>query len=462
MKRILSLLLVFLIITSVTFIGISCKNETSSETVAEVTEAETTAAETPAETTAKSEEPVTINFWQLASFQIDAWTKRKALYEAENPNVTINLVPIENQNLREIMDSVLASKSEDVDLFFYWGGGKTFEWANAGLIYDMTNIFKENNFYDKLLPMAKAFEYNGKSYCLPTDWQSAGYIYYNKGIFKEVGVDVPQNLDELFDVSKKLTDAGYLPLTFGVKVQWPQMRLYNLLLTRYMSKEDALKLIMWGWSKDKSVETAEIFRSEGSINALKMTRKFAEDGVIPKEAIPMDDNAARLAFTSGKAAMYSSGQWITSTLREEAPDMDLSWFNIPPNSEGFGAEMAADAGDALMIPAYVDEKKIPVIADILNKSLTKEYAMASYDVGYIPVANSVPIDSVKDILDPTVLEIVSAVDEFGSIPWIDVWTESAERNKNIYDTVDLVFQGVITPEEGAQSLYDVAVGSLNQ
>ena len=453
MKRILSLLIMIFIITSIVFLGISCKKEVSSESSAETTAAETTAV---------SKEPVTINFWQLASFQIDVWTERKALYEAENPNVTINLVPIENQNLREIMDSVLASKSEDVDLFFYWGGGKTFEWANAGLIYDMTDIFKENNFYDKLLPMAKAFEYNGKSYCLPTDWQSAGYIYYNKGIFKEVGVDVPKNLDELFDVSKKLTDAGYLPLTFGVKVQWPQLRLYNLLLTRFMSKEDALKLIMWGWSEDKSVETAEIFRSEGSINALKMTRKFAEDGVVPEEAMPMDDNAARLAFTSGKAAMYSSGQWITSTLREEAPEMDLSWFNIPPNAEGFSAEMCADAGDALMIPAFVDEKKIPIIADILNKSLTKEYAMASYKVGYVPVANSVPMESVKDMLDPTVLEIVSAVDEFGSIPWMDVWTESAERNKNIYDTIDLVFQGVITPEEGAQSLYDVAVGSLDQ
>jgi ABC-type glycerol-3-phosphate transport system substrate-binding protein len=52
---------------------------------------------------------------------------------------------------------------------------------------------------------------DGLNYCLSYDMVETG-IFYNKKIFREVGVDVPKNWDEFIDVMKKIKAAGHTPM----------------------------------------------------------------------------------------------------------------------------------------------------------------------------------------------------------------------------------------------------------
>ena len=43
---------------------------------------------------------------------------------------------------------------------------------------------------------------------------------HNKTIFEEVGVEVPETIDELEDVCDKLLEAGYVPFTLANGSKW--------------------------------------------------------------------------------------------------------------------------------------------------------------------------------------------------------------------------------------------------
>lgn len=52
---------------------------------------------------------------------------------------------------------------------------------------------------------------DGKSYCLTFDMVETG-VFYNKEIFREAGVTVPDNWEELLETMAKLEEAGHLPM----------------------------------------------------------------------------------------------------------------------------------------------------------------------------------------------------------------------------------------------------------
>ncbi|MCL5270004.1 MAG: ABC transporter substrate-binding protein [bacterium] len=52
---------------------------------------------------------------------------------------------------------------------------------------------------------------DGKAYCLSYDMVETG-IYYNKSIFRKVGLQAPRDWDEFLAVQRRLREAGYIPL----------------------------------------------------------------------------------------------------------------------------------------------------------------------------------------------------------------------------------------------------------
>jgi raffinose/stachyose/melibiose transport system substrate-binding protein len=79
----------------------------------------------------------------------------------------------------------------------------------TGVVKDLSN-----NAFLKNLGLLKGdindSSYNGKLYAFPIDFKSYG-VFYNKDIFKRLGLNVPKTHNELLDVAKKLKAAGVDP-----------------------------------------------------------------------------------------------------------------------------------------------------------------------------------------------------------------------------------------------------------
>lgn len=177
---------------------------------------------------------------------------------------------------------------------------------------------------------------NGKMYCITFDMIETG-IFYNKNIFKKVGVEVPKDWAEFITVQEKIKQAGYIPLLVGSTdiADWgmdlifdqvyggilPSLDLVKdpvreMSLPGYLDWDEIAFLAGKGYFTSRDPRFVETFR------ILKAWRKYW-----PKS---MSDNLAKL-FMTEKGAMWWSAS-VTVNRLERDPDVDFEWgiFYLPP------------------------------------------------------------------------------------------------------------------------------------
>ena len=86
------------------------------------------------------------------------------------------------------------------------------------IFLDITNEGLLNNFYDSAKVELIAFG-NGKAFAIPTNAWSMG-IFVNADMFKQNGIDIPENYDEIIAAANKFKEKGISPFVQGMKDSW--------------------------------------------------------------------------------------------------------------------------------------------------------------------------------------------------------------------------------------------------
>lgn len=178
---------------------------------------------------------------------------------------------------------------------------------------------------------------DGLMYCLSYDMVETA-IYYNKDIFREMGVAVPQSWEEFEAIMEKAREAGYTPiaLTLAIFYDWCVDlfldQLYADILPGIDLEQDPKReqylegYLDWYeicFLHEKGFFTAKDPRFRAIWDRMDRLRDFS-----PKDIATVDIN--RL-FMNGKSPMLWSGSW-TSYRLDVDPDMDFDWgvFYLPP------------------------------------------------------------------------------------------------------------------------------------
>ncbi len=101
---------------------------------------------------------------------------------ADHENVIINTDTLDTEAYKTKINTAFASNSADVDVFYYWGGGKARKLVKAGKILPLDK-YLEDGTLDKVYPgSTTAFNYDGKLYSLPMfSWNMV--LYCNEELF---------------------------------------------------------------------------------------------------------------------------------------------------------------------------------------------------------------------------------------------------------------------------------------
>jgi len=170
-----------------------------------------------------SGEPVTITWWhiQTEETQKALWQQLADEYMAAHPNVTIEITVLENENFKAKLTTVMQS-GDPPDIFQSWGGGVMNEYAEAGLLMDITDYLAEDGWGDTFSPGALGvYAYEGVNYGVPRDMGMVGF-WYNKDLFAEAGIDAPPTTwTELLADIEALQAAGITPIAVGEGDKWP-------------------------------------------------------------------------------------------------------------------------------------------------------------------------------------------------------------------------------------------------
>ena len=231
----------------------------------------------------------------------------------------------------DLMTSALASGSEALDISFYWGGAAVDNWARDGLLLDLSEITRDNNWFDKKNVGSQGYATDDLgNFYFTTDWVTVPHYFYRTDTFEKVGIAAPQTMDEFFGNAAKLKAAGSEVWSAGVVDRWPIGGVFNDILARVMPQQEFQQFVNWERNPNRSAGTAEVLRHPAAVEAWGYIERMIDEGLFVTGANAMDDATARQLFINGTTAMYDSGSWTMGIFTNDAPDLSYDYFNLPP------------------------------------------------------------------------------------------------------------------------------------
>ncbi len=400
-----------------------------------------------------AQDPVTINWWHIstATDQAAFWQNLADEYTAAHPNVTIDITILENDAFKQKLTTVMQA-GDPPDLFQSWGGAVLWNFANNGLVRDISPELS-GDWYDSFAVPAAVNLYgqNDAYYGVPWDWGAVG-MFYNKALFAQAGIDaVPTTWSEFLTDVQILKDAGITPISVGEGETWTGHFWWVYLATRIGGKDAFLN------AYDRTGSFADQpFVDAGQKLADLVAMEPFEDGFLG-----VNHNDSEALFGNGQAAMMLQGQWaITAQASQstsgEGIGADLGWFPFPMVEGGAGDPADVFGGGN----GFAVGKNAPDEAIDFLKFITSPENNAA-EVG---VFGSVPTVKGTDsaITDPILQQIVEARN---GAPYFQLYYDQflpPAVGGAVNDSVATIFAGTASPAEAAQAIEDVAAMELTQ
>ncbi len=386
-------------------------------------------------------EDITLSLWHVGTAEVQSKLvdDAAARFEADNPGVNIEVVPIASDAYETKLNPALGSDAPP-DIFITWSGGKLFTMADAGKVIDLTPYMDADNYKDKFLDGALSqATYQDKIWGVPVENTTACVFFYDTELFKANNVEVPKTYDDLMTACETFKAAGIAPFALGNKYQWPGSMYYMYLALRLGGPDAFLSAAAKDGGK---------FNDEPFVQAYDMLEEIVRSGYFNEGYNTLDNDAGqpKQLLYSGKAAMYLMGTWELELIKDENPDFYSRMGVFPfPTIEG-GKGNAIDAvgtlGDnfySISTACEYPDEAFSMIQYLIDDTSTEERIAANK----IPPLKGV---KVSDPLQQDVLDIVSQAE------YIQLWYDqffNAEIAAAHLEITQAAYALDVTPEEAA-------------
>ena len=193
----------------------------------------------------------------------------------------------------------------------------------------------------------------GRTTALPYSVMAASVIY-NKEIFAEHDLEVPETWSELIEVADTLQEAGVAPF-------------YATFADAWTANQGWVDYAVGG-----SIDVLDFYdalAAEGDDVGPGSAASFEKDFLEPVEKMQLlartytqpDANSrtydfGNVAFARGGGAMYLQGPWAFSEIAKTAPDLDLGTFPLPMTEDPADLKVRVNIDLAALIPEEADNK----------------------------------------------------------------------------------------------------------
>ena len=220
-------------------------------------------------------------------------------------------------------------------------------YVERGVLQDLSDLPAAGRIRESIDVLATQYaSYPGRTSVLPYSLAAAGVIY-NKAIFAEHDLPVPETWTEFVDVCTELQNAGITPIYATDRDTW------------------TLWQGLFDYSVGSLVDTGEFFARMTEIGAdvgIDADVSFEKDFAVPMERAKTissffnPDHATRsyadgnLAFGQGSAAMYLQGPWALGQIELIDDTLEIGTFALPVTDQPAERQVRANIDLGLWIP----------------------------------------------------------------------------------------------------------------
>lgn len=414
-----------------------------------------------------------------AGFGTEVYEELAKMFEAENPDVTVKLIP--NKDIRSETPSKLSSGKNLADLYLINNSDNNIRlWSEEGLVEPLDDLFSSEvedgkTFSDAMDDLAEDFaEFNGHYWMVPEYYNISGFVY-NATTFETLGLSVPTTIDELKQVCESIrsqTDSVDPIIYCGTSADGYLYYWTDQQVVAYEGVSNMKTFYEYGSAENFAPEN-----SVGKIKALTSLRDiFYTSGYSYDRSMNTDYISAQTSLIKGTAAMMLNGSWFENemgTIMNRYPDQEIKMFAVPE---------AYSNGSPVRSETYTTEDDKPILnsgfsanyfipADAANKDDAKAFLkfMARQDVlqAYTRLSNSVrPFDydyspdaeayadmssfgkSVLEIANSHCLYVAVQKNPVALRGEISLWPSGKIWNYELYNDTSL------TPEDCIQTDYE--------
>ena len=253
-------------------------------------------------------------------------------YMAANPNIVIKDEMLEGSKYPELMKTrVLSGDVPDVMMIMQ---DQVLDYGREGYLADLSDTAAVKNLQSQVPSLMNFTEKDGKIVALNITGGRMGHQWYNKKLFDDLGLEIPETIAEFEAVCEALLAAGKDPILYGGSDTWP-----------YKLAE------RWGISDQVKVghdTTGKYDINEALYNGAKpsdvyrytfeLFEKWVKAGYIVKASNTTSWPESSQLFADGNVGIFPQGPWVAGLPEVQAADpekFELGVFLIPaPEYQG--------------------------------------------------------------------------------------------------------------------------------
>jgi ABC-type glycerol-3-phosphate transport system substrate-binding protein len=243
-------------------------------------------------------------------------------FQAKNPDITIDYVPLGDPGLADKTKISMAAGSGLPDIFQTWGGSTMGGYADAGRLMDLSADLGK---VPGSAAARGAMTWKGKLYGVAPFFAIAG-IFVNEGIFKANGLSVPTSVDQFEKVADTLKAKGIQPFACGEADKWPGLALYMYLTDRF-----------GGDIFSQAAARKAKFDSDAFVKAAQQYQAWVKKGYFGDKPLGEKYGDAQQLMATGKAAMHITGSWMAAQYSsKDFTDQQIGFYAFPAMKGGKG------------------------------------------------------------------------------------------------------------------------------
>jgi len=365
-------------------------------------------------------------------------------YAADHPGFALNLITTPDRPSYIQKYETLAAANKLPELFDTDATPFAKKLADQGRMIDAEALLKGLDIYDDYRPAALNYQRfdDGSLYMVPFEFQLE-FFWYNKALFEEAGVEVPESLGDFPAMCTALKEAGITPIALDGQDQWP--------LERYMAYHPFRTA---GPEYVQQLKKADAkFADDDGTAALEWLASLGEAGCFAEGFSSTGYADAQALFTSGKAAVYNIGTWELANLATESLDPavrdDVDYFTLPltPGAVTAANEYVTPSGIGMAVNTKTFD---PLMRDFLAFALERypEVYAATGALSPTGVESTIP-----DNATPLYARAVEQADDVGekiAMPW-DTQLDPTS-NTRLQQELTLLVQGEISAQEFIETM----------
>jgi raffinose/stachyose/melibiose transport system substrate-binding protein len=430
-------LLLMILVLAFTVIACSTGNDDATSEQAETTQTEDSNAN---DSSAAVEEKVELTLTSWRTEDAEAWKVINAQFSEQYPNIQVTFSPIKNTEYDSVLQAQLASKSAaDVIMVRPFDAGKR--------LFDSGNLIELNT---DVLPNLKDFSKDvtvtfttdeGQIYAAPEGLVYVGLLY-NKKIFRDNGINVPETWDEFYQAMDVLKSKGITPIAAGAKDAWV---LEELLSGPFLA--GYLNVIEF---KDQLSKKQTDFLNPGFVKHLENLNKMKD--YFPQGYEGVGYVESQQLFVNEQAAVYTSGSFETYFLKQTNPNLEFGALpSLKVNKED---KQYINGAVSFGYGINKDSKNIEAAKTYVNWLISKEGAQALGDnVSGFYVRHP----EVTGVSDEQASEWLTFVEVDNVMP---TWTaqylkrQQPDAGTLTSEAISKMWSGEFTPQQAAQHIQD--------